>query len=166
MIKMIAAVSQNGVIGKDNEIPWNYPEDKKFFHEMTKESVVIMGRKTFASMNYHHLPKRRNIVITSQVARPPYRYHPHTESYSTLNEAIEMVSASAFFKDAWLIGGADIYQEGMAYASEIYLTIIPEVVSGENLVKFPWINPTIFKFDSVTPFETDDRLKLVKYIRI
>ena len=63
MISIIAAVSKNGVIGVDNKLPWNLPEDLKRFKELTTNNVVIMGRKTYESIG-KPLPNRINIVIT------------------------------------------------------------------------------------------------------
>ena len=63
MISIIAAVSKNGVIGVDNKLPWNLPEDLKRFKELTTNNVVIMGRKTYESIG-KPLPNRINIVVT------------------------------------------------------------------------------------------------------
>ncbi len=138
MIKMIAAVSQNMVIGKNNTLPWSkhYPEDLKHFKQMTINSTIIMGRNTFESIGSKPLPKRRNIVISSKRI-------PDMESYTNLNEATEQ--SHQLDSDIWLIGGSAIYQMGMALAHEIHLTRIPEHIEGDNLVYFPEINYRFYK---------------------
>lgn len=167
MIRMIAAVSNNGVIGKDGQIPWNYPEDTKLFRNMTQDAIVIMGRKTWESMDCKPLPKRENIII-SRIITPKVGT---TSFFSSLEKAFSFITERQFYHDMaayqpdiWLIGGRGIYQEGMDCASEINLTIIPEVVTGENLVRMPWINPAKFKIENVKPLESDKRLQIVTYI--
>ena len=135
MIRMIAACSSNGVIGLNNSIPFHYPEDLKHFKQSTQNSVVIMGRKTFESLNNKCLPNRRNIIITSQNI-------DSLETYSSLQEAIKSIDVLG---DIWLIGGAKIYEEGMKLAEEIILTITTDYINEDGVVKFPWINPLKFK---------------------
>lgn len=172
MIKMIAAVSTNGVIGKDGKIPWNYPEDMKFFQKITKAGGdgnvlprVIMGRKTFESMGSKPLPHRENIVITSST-----KMSKEVEGVIFINSLEKAVIVASMFipkfgapPDAWLIGGTRIYEEGMKYASKIYLTLIPEAVYGPDLTRLPWVDPTKFEIETVAPFEKDERLRLVTY---
>lgn len=174
MIRMIAAVSRNGVIGRDNKLPFDYPEDLKFFRKMTAGSTVIMGRKTFDSIG-RALPKRRNVVITRN--DKPIE---GVELARSFRDAIDMVSEpipSAGLVDKnglsmpqkdnniWLIGGSSVYSEGLIYAGEIYLTLIPEIIEGENLVRFPWISPMEFKVSDFISLD-DSELKVAKYIRI
>src|SRR6186713_1159205 len=67
-ISLVAAVAENGVIGKDNDLPWRLPDDMKFFMETTKGHYVILGRKNYESLppKYKPLPNRTNIVVTRQ----------------------------------------------------------------------------------------------------
>lgn len=159
-IKMIAAVSTNGVIGQAGKIPWHYPEDSKFFRNATKGQIVIMGRKTFEECGV--LKNRRNIVITSQPM-------PNVETYHSLKAAIDgskyYISSPTNLDlcDQWICGGARLYEEGMEYASEIYLTLIPEAVYGPDLTRFPWVDPTKFKIETIARFTEDERLRLVTY---
>jgi dihydrofolate reductase len=147
MIKIIAAVSQDGVIGKKstNSIPWNYPEDMKHFRESTKDSIVIMGKQTFLSMG-RPLPKRINIVISSTLENVE-----GVHIVDSMGKAITL--AKTFDKEIWIIGGSSIYKEGMNLADEIVLTLIPERVSKDNdkedLVLFPQINKSLFKNKSM-----------------
>lgn len=175
MIRMIAAVSKNGVIGQDNKLPFDYPEDLKFFRKMTAGATVIMGRRTYDSIG-RPLPKRRNIVVTTSG-----KAMEGLEVARSLGEALDMSSTpipavGVVDKDGnqvspedkdniWLIGGASIYTEGMNYADEIYLTLIPDTVQGDNVVRFPWINPLSFKIADFISLE-NSTLKAAKYVRV
>jgi dihydrofolate reductase len=167
MIGMIAAISQNGVIGQDNKIPFDYPEDMKFFRQTTLNSTVIMGRKTFEGIG-KALPKRRNIVITRNKLEDP-----GIQCYNSLTTAIEESTTIIQYHDTkgelvkvekspiWLIGGAGIYEEGMELANIIYTTITPDVIKGDGIVRFPWINP--LRFQITETIELTDKLKVLKY---
>lgn len=166
MIRMIAAVSRNGVIGQDNKLPFDYPEDLKFFRKMTAGSTVIMGRKTFESIG-RALPKRRNIVISRNKVDAE-----GVETFSSLQAAYD--DTKKFYAlpdnmtqpyDVWLIGGSSIYRDGMQFANEIYLTLIPEIIEGENVVRFPWISPLEFKVSDFISLENSE-LKVAKYVRV
>lgn len=162
IVKMIAAVSKNGVIGCNNDIPWKgkYPEDFKFFRQMTTGGEVIFGRKTFESIG-KPLPKRNNIVITRQEKIDGVTCFPSLDSWVRSRAMI----LEDVMTTKWLCGGAGIYREGMAHASEIYLTLIPETVEGEGLVYFPWIDPTRFQVAETVSLEGSE-LKALKYIRV
>lgn len=141
-IRMIAAVSLNGVMGNsDNKLPWKneYPEDMIHFRKMTSGSTIIMGRKTFESIG-RALPKRRNIVLSRKIV--PKMDIPNVEMFHSMNTALETCSG-----DVWIIGGSYIYQEGLNHANELYLTTIPEKIvaaNGQSLVYFPYVNPDTF----------------------
>lgn len=158
---MIAAVSQNGAIGRDNDIPWKtkYPEDFKFFRQMTTGDEVIFGRKTFESIG-KPLPKRNNIVITRQEKIDGVTCFPSLEAWHQSRSLIlEDIAVTK-----WICGGSEVYREGMKYASEIYLTLIPETVTGNNLTLFPWIDPSRFSVVETIDIENSE-LKVVKYVR-
>lgn len=157
MIKIIAAVSKNGIIGIDNKIPWNYPEDMRHFKLCTSNSTVVMGRKTFESIG-KPLPKRRNIVVSSKTIDIE-----GIETVSSLEKALTSTDDSHI----WLIGGASIYQEGMSYADEIHLTLTPDIILGTDVVKFPWINPTIFTLNHLWKLSTapDSALRYAVWVR-
>ena len=82
MIGAIVAISANGVIGKDGDLPWHYSEDLKRFKQLTLDSTIIMGRNTWDSLPRKPLPKRRNIVITRRGVEG-------VENYSSIEEALE-----------------------------------------------------------------------------
>lgn len=157
---MIAAVSQNGVIGLDNVIPWDYSEDLKFFKKMTINNVIVMGRKTFEGIG-KALPKRDNIVLTS--SETPLPNHPNLFKMKSIKEVVckyDYIGSP----DIWLIGGAGVYREGMDWVNNIYLTLTPQVIVGDNPVYFPWINPA--KFQIAENFPLSSELTVFKYSRI
>ena len=173
MIGMIAIVTKNGVIGVDNKLPVDYPEDMKHFRKTTKGSIVIMGRKTFEDIG-KPLPNRRNIVISSKAIDVP-----GIEVYSSVKEAMIIASAMpgvAYFNKwgvqvdsstpIWFMGGASIYEAGMDYAEKILLTLAPEVELNPAAVKFPWINPQRFQLKDISPLTTDSKLSIATYTKI
>lgn len=141
MIGIVSAVSLNGVIGVSGILPFHYPDDLRYFKETTSNSVVIMGRKTFESIG-KPLPKRENIVITSQNLQINGVKCFRSIS-AALNNELNILRDRA--TDIWFIGGASIYQEAMLFADEIRLTLIPEHIESPNSVKFPFINPIMFE---------------------
>lgn len=120
-VSLISAMAKNRVIGKGGTLPWNVPEDMKFFMRTTQGHAVIMGRKTYESMG-KPLPRRRNIVVTRSAQAPA----PGTEIARTVEEAIAMARTTD--PEPFVIGGADIYRAAMPLAQRMYITYIPAVV--------------------------------------
>lgn len=121
MVKIIVAISKNRVIGGDNKLLWNYPEDLKRFKKLTTGSVIIMGRKTFESIG-RLLPNRKNVIITRKL---DYSIEG-AEVYNSLEEAIDM------YPNCFIIGGGEIYKQSIQYADKIYLTLIKEEYEGDT----------------------------------
>lgn len=129
-ISLIAAISTNRVIGRDNKIPWYISEDFKRFKAITLGHPIIMGRKTFESIG-KPLPGRTNIVITRD------------ESFSSegvvvahsINEAIEIAKIKEGSEEIFIIGGGQIYSQSMNLADKLYLTVVNQEVEGD--VYFP-----------------------------
>ena len=130
MISIIAAVSNNGVIGVDNKLPWDLPEDLKRFKELTTGNVVIMGRKTYESIG-KPLPNRINIVIT----RNKDFFVPGVLTANSLNSALLKAGGN---KDIFIIGGGEIYEQSMGFADKLYITEVDMEVEGDT--KFPTIS--------------------------
>lgn len=161
MIGMIAAVTQNGVIGVENKLPFDYPADMKHFRTTTANSIVIMGRKTFEGIG-RPLPKRRNIIISRDKKLP----FIDIEIASSIKEAVDITSGTT--KDIWFIGGANVYEAGMEFADKIVLTITPDIELRTPAVRFPWINPRNFKLRGISiinPEDTSTTLHLATYER-
>ena len=149
---ILVAVSPEGIIGKDNSIPWHYPEDLKRFKKLTLGKTVIMGRKTWESLPVKPLPDRRNIVITQSSL-------DDVECFSSIDDALATCEG-----DVWFIGGAGIYQEALGKADIIDMTLVPDNVSGEGCVGFPKIGDE-WDAGPVEELETDGNLKHQTYTR-
>lgn len=127
MIKLIAAVAANNVIGKDGTIPWDLPEDRHMFKELTMGSTLIMGRRTYESIG-RPLPGRKTIVVTTKGISIPEMYMDLFSVVPTLDEAFEIVGEG----DAFLCGGARIYEEGLSRAEILYITKVEMSVEGDT----------------------------------
>ena len=127
-VTIVAAMSVNRVIGKDNNIPWELPSDLKRFRELTEAQVVIMGNATFNSLKRKPLKKRTNVVVTHEV-----NYRPNEDVYkvSSLNEVEELFS---YRKNIFVIGGESIYKMAFQHmkVTKIYLTVIHEYFEGDT----------------------------------
>ncbi|MDR1528397.1 MAG: dihydrofolate reductase [Puniceicoccales bacterium] len=114
-IRAIAAMAANGVIGNNNSIPWNIPEEMAFFRKMTQNASVLMGRKTFESIG-HPLPNRRNIVMTKDST-----WHPNTAiTIQKLDQLLELDIKGPL----WVCGGAMIYEMLFPACRELYLSTV------------------------------------------
>lgn len=125
LISLIAAASENNVIGDENEIPWHLPDDMAFFRSTTEGKPVIMGRKTFESIG-HPLPKRQNIIISRQQDL----VIEGCEVVSSLEEALDLAEEEGA-DEACVIGGGQIYKEAIELADRIYLTRVHAKVDGD-----------------------------------
>lgn len=138
-ISMIAAIGQgNRVLGKDNKLIWDIPEDMRRFREKTKDHIVIMGRKTSESMG-RALPQRTNIVVTNDVN---WKSVDGVIVYHSLTEIIKKVRNNDFSfvnaegrtfntEEAFIIGGAQIYSAALPFADRLYLTIVHRHFEGD-----------------------------------
>lgn len=136
-LSIIVARARNGVIGRHNQLPWHLPEDLAFFKRTTLGAPVIMGRKTHESIG-RPLPGRRNLVVT----RDPKRVFAGCETVSNLAHALELC-ASASVPQAFLIGGAQLYAEGLNYADQLIITEIDKDFDGDAF--FPKPDPLVWK---------------------
>ncbi len=119
--KAIAAMSENRVIGRGNQIPWHLPEDFKWFKQMTTGQVIVMGRKTFQSIGTP-LPNRTTIVLSrSQFS------HPGVQTVSDLG----LIDLANEARDVFICGGAEIYAKALPLCSDLYLTLVKRVVEGD-----------------------------------
>jgi dihydrofolate reductase len=137
-IALIAAMSQNRVIGINNDLPWHLPDDMKYFMETTKEHVVIMGRKNFDSLpkKFKPLPNRTNVILTHQKdysADDCIVFNHIDKAYDFGRERGEEL--------IFVIGGGQIYQAAIEVADTIYLTEINGVIENGE-VFFPEIDDT------------------------
>lgn len=141
VVSQIAAMSFNRVIGVNNQLPWDIPEDLKFFKDKTKNKIVIMGRKTFESLNSKPLPYRFNIVITRNKNLKVAGVTVVDSIVSALK--IAETKINEWGEEIFVIGGAEIYKLALPYTDRIYLTEIQKEFKGD--VKFPEFDKKIFK---------------------
>ncbi|MFZ2973379.1 MAG: dihydrofolate reductase [Ferribacterium limneticum] len=116
-VVIIAAVAKNRVIGKDNQLIWNIPEDMAHFKALTAGHTVIMGRKTWESLppRFRPLPGRRNIVISRQTDYAA----PGAELADSLENSLKLASSA---DTVFIIGGEQIYAQAMALADRLEIT--------------------------------------------
>ena len=117
-LTLIVATDRAGGIGIENRLPWRLPEDLAHFKRTTIGHPIIMGRKTFESIG-RALPGRRNIVVT----RNPEWHHDGVDSALSLPQALALVPES----EAFVIGGAEIYQQALALCDRMVVTAIDRV---------------------------------------
>ena len=130
---LIAAVARNRVIGCDNRLIWHLPEDMAHFKAVTLGQTVLMGRKTWESLpsRFRPLPGRRNIVLS----RAADYAVPGAERYASWPEALAKMKED---ETVFVIGGAEIYTQAMAWASRLILTEIEGEPVGDAL--FPEVD--------------------------
>jgi dihydrofolate reductase len=140
-VALIAAVAENGVIGKGNDIPWRLPSDFAHFKRMTVGKPLIMGRKTFESIG-RPLPGRTNIVISRQQGYQPDGVLVISSLEAALEHAQEIAKADRA-NEVMIGGGAEIYRQAMPLADRMYLGQVRLSPEGDTF--FPPIDFTQWK---------------------
>jgi dihydrofolate reductase len=126
-------MAKNRVIGRDNKIPWDLPEDRKHFVQVTRGHAIIMGRLTWESLG-RPLPNRRNIVVTRQKGV----VFQGAETAHSLEEALQLARQTD--PEPRMIGGGHLYAESLPLATRIELTVLDEAVEGDSY--FPELSPS------------------------
>jgi len=122
-LSLIVAIAKNGVIGQNNALPWHLPEDLKHFRALTTGHHIIMGRKTYESLG-RLLPGRTTVIVT--------RNHDYKIEGALIASSLEAAIALCKNDDeAYLIGGAELYQNGLNIANKLYVTEIAIEVDGD-----------------------------------
>jgi dihydrofolate reductase len=128
---MITAMTEEGVIGREQQLPWRIPEELQYFKAMTLNKPVVMGLRTFESMGSRPLPHRPNILLT----------HDQTFVSTTcivLHSVEDVLEALKDYDEIMIIGGASVYKQFLPLASRLYITIIHEAYKGDTY--FPTVN--------------------------
>jgi dihydrofolate reductase len=149
MIALVVAASENNAIGKNNQLLWHLPNDLKYFKNTTWGAVVIMGRKTFESVN-KPLPGRTNIVITQQ---PNWNAEGVITAHS-VEEAIEkgyQTGCNALY----IIGGGEIYKQSLNKADQILMTRVHTSLEGDTF--FPEIDHQLWTNTKSIAFSADEK---------
>ncbi len=153
-VALIWAMSRNRVIGKDNRLPWHLPHDLRHFKQCTLGSTLIMGRRTFESMDAKPLPARHNVVLTKRPADWP----EPVQIARTLPEALEFAQAQCE-RDAmarcFIVGGSSVYAAGFDVADELFVTEVDAVIDGD--VFFPEYDATAWRCVQREEVASDDR---------
>lgn len=125
LISLIAAVSENGVIGKDNKLPWHLPADLQFFKKTTLGHPIIMGRKNFESIG-RALPGRTNIILTRN---KNFQAAENCIKAGSLQESFEIAKETKT-DECFVIGGAEIYKEALPFCQKLYITRVRGIFEG------------------------------------
>lgn len=125
-ISLIAAISENRVIGNGGEIPWHLKDDFRRFKERTTGHAIIMGRKTHESIG-RPLPGRTNIVITRDTSREI----PGCTVVGSLDEALTK-AREIESEEIFVIGGGQVYAEALPLADRLYLTLVHAIMDGDT----------------------------------
>ena len=135
MIKLIAAVSSNNIIGVNGELPWLIPADLQNFKEKTLNQTIVMGWKTWESLGSKPLPNRVNVILSR--TKKPIPRSKVVRLYSSVGEVIKK------HKNFWVIGGESVYGYFIPYTDEMYITrVITDVKTkpNDNVSHFPRFN--------------------------
>lgn len=141
VIALIAAMANNRVIGRDNQLPWHIAEDLRFFKRMTLGKPLIMGRNTFESLG-RPLPGRPHIVISRNPDYQPAGVERAATLEAAIARATELAQASSA-DEIMVIGGAQVYAAALPYARRIYLTLVDAEVAGDT--HFPAIDSALWR---------------------
>lgn len=154
MIALIWAMDENRVIGKDNRLPWHYPEDLKYFKTITKGKKVIMGRHTYDSM----------ITYFKDGKLPYEKVYVASRKTTGIQNATVINDLDTFFKhhkeDIFVLGGSFIYEVALKYADVLFITYILNRHEGDTT--FPSYDLSSF---TLSYYETKPHLILTKYER-
>lgn len=154
IISLLVAASTNNAIGKNNQLLWHLPNDMKFFKNTTWGMPIIMGRKTFESINKKSLPGRLNIIITKQQNLNHLQNNTDTWVTHSLEEAITQAQQTDC-NEAFIIGGGEIFKVAMPIAERIYLTRVHATFEADTF--FPEINNKEWKQISCKNHEIDGK---------
>jgi dihydrofolate reductase len=146
-VTLIVAVSDNGVIGRDNALPWHLPEDLKRFKRITMGKPVVMGRKTFESIG-KPLPGRLNIVVTRDA-------HYRREGVTVVHGVDDALRAAGAAEQIMIIGGSDLFRLFLPRATRVHLTRVHAEVAGD--VFWPALDEKEWSVVGREEFAADER---------
>lgn len=134
LITLVLAVADNGVIGRDNALPWHLPADLAHFKQLTLGKPIVMGRRTFASIG-RPLPGRHNVVVTRDRAFA-------VDGVTVVHGFEEALAACGAVAEVMIIGGAAVFAAALPRAGRIHLTRVHASVAGD--VHFPPLDPLVW----------------------
>ncbi|MCR4789546.1 MAG: dihydrofolate reductase [Treponemataceae bacterium] len=153
MISLIAAFSENKVIGCSGKIPWNLPEDQKNFKELTSGNIVIMGRKTFAEIYEkfgHPLKNRFTLLLSSTMKIEEENCH----TVNNLKEALSFANTNFPDKEIFICGGEEVFRQALPLVEKMYISHIPLTSEGDAF--FPDFDTKLFEI--ISEKEVQDKI--------
>ena len=150
-ISLIAALAQNGGIGRDGDLLYYLSADLRRFKELTTGHPIIMGRRTFESLPKGALPNRRNIVLSGNESA----CFAGAERFPSLEEALESCRQCSA-DEVFIIGGHSVYQAALPVANRLCLTSVEHSGEGAD-VFFPDFDPSDWKMTEMEAHEPDER---------
>ena len=152
IISHLVALSNNNVIGVDNDLPWKLKRDLQHFSAYTQNKVIVMGRKTFESIG-RPLPNRKNIVISSTISSTD-EVHVVNSLEQAIVEANIWNKKNNLNEEVVLIGGGYIFKESINLVNKLVLTKVNCDIDGD--VFYPHINLNEWKLVSSEPYNKDE----------
>jgi len=146
-ISIIAAIAENNVIGKNNDLIWHISEDLKRFKKLTSGHPIIMGRKTYESLPFKPLPKRKNIILSHKNLK--------YESTIVVNSVEDVFKECKNEDEIFICGGAEIYKLFLPYTDKLYLTKIHHFFEGDTF--FPEINFSDWELKNISEIFKDKK---------
>lgn len=139
---IIVAVSENGIIGRDGDMPWKLSTDLKRFKALSMGKPLVMGRKTFESVGSKPLPGRPHVIVS----RSQQIEMPGVETVASLDLALRRakeLAVDAGVDEVCVVGGGEIYRQALGLADVLHVTHVETTVDGDT--SFPAIDPEIFE---------------------
>lgn len=147
MLAIIVAAAENGVIGREGQLPWHLSADLRRFRSLTTGHSIVMGRKTYESIG-RPLPDRRSIVLSRNPSYAP----DGVEVVTDLDQALARTAGES---EIFIIGGSQLYQAALPRVDRIYLTEVAAQVAGD--VQIPQIDWTAWDLLEELPSQTDEK---------
>ena len=164
MIFLIVAYAKNNVIGKNGHIPWDLPQDRQHFKELTFGNVVIMGRRTFEEIFEKFgrgLPGRETIILSKSKKYEGDNYR----TVSSFKEAMVFAQKNFPQKDIFICGGESVYKEAMSQAivQKIFITYIEEKIEGDAF--FPKFDFAKYQIEEKQTFDSPVKFSFITFRR-
>ncbi len=147
ILSLVAAIADNGVIGRDQKLPWHLPADLAHFKRLTLDRTIVMGRRTWESLP-GLLPRRRHIVLSRD---PTFR----ADGCAVVTSLDAAIDAARDTSELMVIGGASLYAEALPRADRLHLTLVHASIEGD--VRFPPWDPSPWREVSRIGHAADER---------
>lgn len=147
MISFLLAMDRNGLIGKENDLPWHLPADLKYFKQVTMGHTIIMGRKTYESIG-KPLPGRKNVILT-------HNNRLHVEGCVVVHSVSEALEQTKSDGEIFVIGGANVFKAFYDVADRLYITEIHHEFEGDTY--FTEMNMNEWQCISSTEGQLDEK---------